>query len=110
MPHIRQLRADKGSLCNWTKGPNNAEHRNYLDSKIHQQENRANARKHDSARNLLAIIATPKGRKVVVCPATHRDDVSCKTCGLCAVRDRKVIVGFPAHGVHKSRASAIATA
>jgi hypothetical protein len=50
---------------------------------------------------------TPKGRKVIVCPATIRDDVSCATCGLCA-RLRDVIVGFPAHGTSKRKASAIA--
>jgi len=43
---------------------------------------------------------TPAGRRVVVCPATIRDDVSCATCQLCA-RDRSTIVGFPAHGTRK---------
>lgn len=52
---------------------------------------------------------TPKGRKVVVCPATVRDDVSCATCGLCA-RQRDFIIGFPAHGAAKRRASNIAAA
>ena len=51
---------------------------------------------------------TPKGRKVVVCPATYKDDVSCADCMLCEKRDRKVIVGFPAHGTGKKKASAIA--
>jgi hypothetical protein len=55
-----------------------------------------------------ADIATPEGRKVVVCPATYRDDTSCATCQLCQRRDRKVIVGFPAHGTSKKRATAIA--
>lgn len=41
---------------------------------------------------------TPKGRPVVICPATQRDDVTCATCALCARGDRTVIVGFPAHG------------
>jgi hypothetical protein len=50
---------------------------------------------------------TPKGRKVVQCPATSRDDVSCKTCQLCQ-RQRDVIVGFPAHGVAHRKASAVA--
>ena len=40
---------------------------------------------------------TPAGRRVVVCPATQRDDVSCATCQLCQ-RQRDTIVGFPAHG------------
>jgi len=43
---------------------------------------------------------TPSGRTVVVCPATQRDDVSCATCQLCQ-RQRKTIVGFPAHGSRK---------
>lgn len=51
---------------------------------------------------------TPKGRKVVVCPATQREDVTCKTCKLCAIRDRNFIIGFPAHGVRKRQASEIA--
>lgn len=55
-----------------------------------------------------ADITTPKGRKVVVCPATYLDNVSCATCKLCAVRDRSVIVGFPAHGASKAKASKVA--
>ena len=50
---------------------------------------------------------TPAGRRVAQCPATYRD-TTCADCGLCAMRDRKVIVGFPAHGVHKRKADAIA--
>ena len=49
---------------------------------------------------------TPKGRKVTICPATQRDDISCATCGLCA-RLRETIVGFPAHGPGKKKADAI---
>lgn len=43
---------------------------------------------------------TPAGRRVVVCPATQRDNVSCATCQLCQ-RQRDTIVGFPAHGTRK---------
>jgi hypothetical protein len=50
-----------------------------------------------------AKIATPEGRKVVVCPATYREDVSCATCGLCQ-RQRSAIVGFPVHGTSAKRA------
>lgn len=50
---------------------------------------------------------TPAGRRVVVCPATQRDDVSCATCQLCQ-RQRDVIVGFPAHGTSARKADAIA--
>ena len=52
---------------------------------------------------------TPKGRKVVVCPAVVKDDVSCEDCQLCA-RLRDAIVGFPAHGNGKKKADAIANA
>lgn len=62
----------------------------------------------DAIEGTRADTITPEGRKVVTCPATYRDDVTCKTCGLCAVRDRKVIVGFPAHGAAKRAAAAIA--
>jgi len=47
-----------------------------------------------------ANTVTPAGRRVVVCPATQRDDVSCATCQLCQ-RQRDAIVGFPAHGAKK---------
>ncbi|MCA2979324.1 MAG: hypothetical protein INH37_13630 [Myxococcaceae bacterium] len=52
----------------------------------------------------VPTLATPKGRKVVVCPATYRDDVTCKACGLCAIASRKVVVGFPVHGASHKRA------
>ena len=44
---------------------------------------------------------TPAGRRVVVCPATQRDDVTCESCKLCSVQMRGVIVGFPVHGSRK---------
>jgi hypothetical protein len=40
---------------------------------------------------------TPEGRKVIVCPATYKDNVTCASCGLCQ-KQRSAIVGFPAHG------------
>ena len=46
---------------------------------------------------------TPEGRRLVVCPATYLDDVSCATCQLCARGDRTSIVGFPAHGTGAKR-------
>ena len=51
---------------------------------------------------------TPAGRRIVVCPATQREDVSCATCKLCARADRAVVVGFPAHGAQARRADAVA--
>jgi len=50
---------------------------------------------------------TPAGRKIVVCPATVTKNVTCSTCGLCARSNRSVIIGFPAHGASKRKASAI---
>lgn len=51
---------------------------------------------------------TPQGRKVVICPATQREFVTCQTCKLCSVANRSCIVGFPAHGVSTKKADAIA--
>ncbi len=51
---------------------------------------------------------TPKGRKVAICPATISDNVTCADCGLCALVNRKAIIGFPAHGASKRKASSVA--
>ena len=50
---------------------------------------------------------TPKGRKVVICPAVIRDNISCPDCKLCA-KKREAIVGFPAHGNGKNKADKVA--
>lgn len=52
---------------------------------------------------------TPNGRKIAVCPATFLD-TDCAHCQLCAKRDRRGIVGFPAHGTSKKKADRIARA
>lgn len=52
---------------------------------------------------------TPEGRKVVVCPAISGKAANCAACGLCQKQQRKVIVGFPAHGAAKNKASRIAS-
>jgi len=54
-----------------------------------------------------AKTVTPHGRVVITCPATYRDDVNCATCKLCAIPDRKTIIGFPAHGAAKKRVEKI---
>ncbi len=41
---------------------------------------------------------TPAGARVVICPASVRDNVTCSTCGLCANGKRAYVIGFPAHG------------
>jgi hypothetical protein len=57
-------------------------------------------------------IHTPMGRRVVVCPATYQDNVTCQSCGLCQRQGKhgneRVIVGFPAHGSARKRTSQIA--
>ena len=47
------------------------------------------------------FFTTTNGRKVIVCPATVHDNVTCATCGLCQRADRNFIVAFPAHGTAK---------
>lgn len=56
-----------------------------------------------------ANTTTPAGRRVVICPATQREGVTCASCKLCSRADRTVIVGFPAHGASKKAASAISS-
>lgn len=47
-------------------------------------------------------VHTPDGARVVVCPATYRDDMNCARCGICADNsEARVAVGFPAHGTKK---------
>lgn len=49
---------------------------------------------------------TPAGRKVITCPATYRDDISCATCELCH-KQQRAIVGFPVHGTSKKKAAKV---
>ena len=53
-------------------------------------------------------VKTPAGRTVAICPATIAEGITCFDCGLCAMPGRKAIIGFPAHGVSRAKASAIA--
>lgn len=53
-----------------------------------------------------ATMATPEGRKVVVCPAQQKDNVTCATCRLCSRSARSVIVAFRVHGASHRRAEA----
>lgn len=52
-------------------------------------------------------LKTPAGRHVSVCPATVRDDVTCASCGICAVPGHKAIIGFPAHGSGAKKAQTV---
>ena len=46
---------------------------------------------------------TPRGRKVVLCPALVRNDVQCITCKLCALPKRKSVIAFLTHGRSKHK-------
>jgi len=53
---------------------------------------------------------TPGGNPIVVCPVVTGKRASCAECKLCAVSNRKSIIGFPAHGMRKRAANDIAAA
>jgi hypothetical protein len=48
---------------------------------------------------------TPAGHRVVTCPATRSKSINCSKCGICQMKDRGFIVGFPAHGARKNKLS-----
>lgn len=50
--------------------------------------------KHDQ----IEDFRTADNNLVKICPAAIKDNVTCKTCGLCQKHKRKFIIGFPAHG------------
>lgn len=51
---------------------------------------------------------TPRGRKIVHCPAENSDRVTCATCGLCAVADRPYLIGFKPKGAKRRAVDSIA--
>jgi hypothetical protein len=51
---------------------------------------------------------TIDGVKVIICPATYKDNVTCKTCKLCSIANRDSVVAFPAHGTQTKKADIIA--
>jgi len=48
-----------------------------------------------------------KGNRLVICPATYRDNVTCNTCRLCQKSNRSSIIAFPAHGTQIKKANVI---
>ena len=60
--------------------------------------------------NQTTNTVTPEGRKVVICPATNRANVTCSSCGLCQIAKRSIIIGFPAHGIQKKKVDSIIAA
>ena len=53
---------------------------------------------------------TPGGNRVVICPASTRDNVTCARCGLCQRAKRDYVIAFPAHGFRIAKANAVALA
>jgi hypothetical protein len=49
---------------------------------------------------------TATGIRVVPCPAVTKPGVTCETCRLCSIHDRKVVIGFPSHGKGKRQVEA----
>ena len=54
------------------------------------------------------VTYTPGGVKVVTCPAEVEKGITCQRCQLCADPARYYVIGFPAHGTGKRKASIIA--
>ena len=54
------------------------------------------------------VTFTPKGRKVVRCPAETSEKVTCQSCRLCQKIDRPII-GFTPHGSGKKVTQEVAT-
>jgi len=50
---------------------------------------------------------TKEGHRVIVCPAQRSNTVTCASCKLCAITDRKVIIGFLAHGSQAKRVNEV---
>lgn len=53
------------------------------------------------------VMQTHAGNTIVICPAVTDESMNCARCGVCAITDRKSIIGFPAHGAGKNKATSI---
>ena len=52
-------------------------------------------------------VTTPKGNKVVICPAQLNNNSTCANCKLCQKKDRFFVIGFKAHGNSRKKVSEI---
>ncbi len=50
---------------------------------------------------------TPNGNRIVICPATIKEGVTCSSCKICSKINRNYIVGFPSHGICKKTVDTI---
>ena len=53
------------------------------------------------------VMYTPGGNKIVKCPASYKENVTCQSCKLCTIANRKTVIGFPAHGTKKKAAEMV---
>lgn len=53
------------------------------------------------------VTRTQGGIRVVTCPATLNKQITCSNCGICQRADRRVVIGFPAHGSGAKKAEQI---
>lgn len=51
------------------------------------------------------VLETKGGRKITVCPNSFDKRIQCWFCGLCGDAKRTDIIGFPAHGSARARAT-----
>ena len=54
------------------------------------------------------VTHTPRGRKIVQCPAENTSRVTCSNCGLCYLSERKYLIGFKAKGRKKLEVNKLA--
>ena len=54
------------------------------------------------------VTQTPRGRKIVQCPAENTDKIQCANCGLCYLSDRDYLIGFKAKGRKRKEVDLIA--
>lgn len=54
------------------------------------------------------VTHTPRGRKIVQCPAENTDRVTCANCGICYRADREYLIGFKPKGRKRKQVDLIA--
>jgi len=54
----------------------------------------------------VVVTVVPKdvidSSKITICPQYSDNTITCNTCKLCSIHNRKTIIGFPAHGIRKN--------
>ncbi len=58
--------------------------------------------------NAPKVSHTPRGRKIVLCPAEFTNKITCSNCGLCQIANRDYIIGFKPKGAQRRAVDLIA--